>query len=237
MPVEKASIAQIRERFDADVERFSNLQTGQTSTVDAALALELIAAAAARVSPDATRLLDVGCGAGNYTLRLLEELPGLSVTLIDLSEPMLKRAEERVSQAGAKAITTIQADINELELPAAAFHVIVAAAVLHHLRDDEAWEAVFAKLSASLAPGGSIWIFDLVENSLPEVQALMWERYGEYLTGLSGQEYRDHVFDYIASEDTPRPLLYQLDLLRRAGLQVEVLHVNSCFAAFGGAKR
>lgn len=237
MPAEKASIAQIRERFDADVERFSNLQTGQTSTVDAALALELIAAAAASVTPTATRLLDVGCGAGNYTLRLLQALPGMSVTLVDLSEPMLTRARDRVSAAGAADITTVQADINELPLRESTFDVIVASAVLHHLRDDAAWENVFAKLCGSLAPGGSLWIFDLVENSLPEVQAVMWERYGEYLTGLGGTDYREHVFDYIAAEDTPRPLLYQLDLLRRAGLEVEVLHVNACFAAFGGVKR
>lgn len=237
MPAEKASIAQIRERFDADVERFSNLETGQTATVDAALALELVATAAARVTPQAERLLDVGCGAGNFPLRLLRELPGLSVTLVDLSEPMLVRARDRISRAGAAAIDTVQADINELELPENEYDVILAAAVLHHLRDDAAWESVFTKLCASLAPGGSIWIFDLVESSLPEVHALMWERYGRYLTALKGAEYRDHVFDYIASEDTPRPLLYQLDLLRGNGLQVEVLHVNSCFAAFGGVKR
>ena len=237
MPAEKASIAQIRERFDADVERFSNLETGQTSTVDAALALDLVATAAARVTPHATRLLDVGCGAGNYTLRLLQELPGLNVTLVDLSEPMLERARQRVSQASATEVMTLQADINELDLPQAGYDVILASAVLHHLRDDAAWETVYAKLCSALAPGGSLWVFDLVESNLPEVQALMWSRYGEYLTAFKGAQYRDHVFDYIASEDTPRPLLYQLDLLRRDGLQAEVLHVNTCFAAFGGVKR
>lgn len=236
MPSEKSTIDEIRERFDADVERFSNLETGQTSTVDAAWSLDLIAAAAARVTPHAMRLLDVGCGAGNYTLRLLEELPGLDVTLVDLSEKMLERAHERVSRAGAAGITTLQADIEDLELPVAQYDVIVAAAVLHHLRDDAAWEAVFGKLCAGLAPGGSLWIFDLVESSLPGIQALMRERYGEYLAGLGGSQYRDHVFEYIAREDTPRPLIYQLDLLRRFGLQVEVLHVNTCFAAFGGVK-
>lgn len=117
MAAAKATISEIRQRFDADVERFANLQTGQTSTVDAALALELVSLAAARVTPDATRLLDVGCRAGNYTLRLLRELPGLNVTLVDLSELMLKRAQERLSEAGAATIATRQADINELELP------------------------------------------------------------------------------------------------------------------------
>jgi tRNA (cmo5U34)-methyltransferase len=65
----------------------------------------------------------------------------------------------------------------------------------------------------------------------------MWTRYGDYLTGLKDETYRNQVFAYIAQEDTPRPLLFQLDLLRQVGFrQVEVLHKNSCFAAFGGIK-
>ncbi|MFR5870986.1 MAG: hypothetical protein ACLUEV_04475 [Alistipes sp.] len=74
---EKSSVEEIRERFDHDVERFSNLQSGQVSTVDAALSLELITEAAARLTPLATDLLDVGCGAGNYTLKMLSKRPGL----------------------------------------------------------------------------------------------------------------------------------------------------------------
>jgi tRNA (cmo5U34)-methyltransferase len=65
----------------------------------------------------------------------------------------------------------------------------------------------------------------------------MWERYGAYLTRLKDESYRDEVFAYIAQEDTPRPLMFQLDLLRTVGFsQVELLHRNSCFAAFGAIK-
>src|SRR5947199_4166446 len=85
----KSSVDEIRRRFDADVERFSNLDTGQSATVDAPLAMALVAQSAA--TPHARHVLDVGCGAGNYTLKLLEHLPGLDVTLIDLSRPMLDR--------------------------------------------------------------------------------------------------------------------------------------------------
>ena len=49
------------------------------------------------------RLLDVGCGAGNYSLKLLTLLPNLEVTLVDLSRPMLDRAVERVSQGQSTA--------------------------------------------------------------------------------------------------------------------------------------
>jgi tRNA (cmo5U34)-methyltransferase len=233
----KSTVDEIRQRFDADVERFSNLDTGQSATVDAPLAMALVAQAAAATTPHARHVLDVGCGAGNYTLKLLERVPNLDVTLIDLSRPMLDRAKERVSRATAGRITTIQGDIREVEPADGQFDIVIAAAVLHHLRADEEWRKVFTAFHRALRPGGSIWIFDLVESSIPAVGQFIRQRYGEYLTRLKDEAYRDHVFAYVEKEDTPRPLLFQLDLLRQVGFaQVEVLHKNVCFAAFGAMK-
>jgi len=236
-PMSKSSIEQIRERFDRDVERFSNLETGQTATVDAPLSLALIAEAASRVSPSASSLLDVGCGAGNYALKILEKLPNLDVTLIDLSGAMLERAVQRVSQATSGQVTALQGDIRSLQIIQAQFDIICAAAVLHHLREAAEWQSVFTKFYASLKAGGSLWISDLIEHSDPRVQSLMWERYGVYLSDLKDEAYRDHVFHYIEQEDSPRPLMFQLDLLRSVGFgNVEILHKNTCFAAFGAIK-
>jgi len=134
----KSTVDEIRQRFDADVERFSNLETGQSATVDAPLAMTLVAQAAAVTTPHARHVLDVGCGAGNYTLKLLEHAPNLDVTLIDLSQPMLDRAKERISQATTGLIKTIQSDIREVVLPDAEFDIVLAAAVLHHLRTEPA---------------------------------------------------------------------------------------------------
>src|SRR3954470_11362163 len=117
----KSTVEEIRRRFDADVERFSNLETGQSATVDAPLVMALVTQAAAATTPHARHVLDVGCGAGNYTLKLLVSLPDLDVTLIDLSRPMLDRATERVSRATAGTVTAIQGDIREVELGAEQF--------------------------------------------------------------------------------------------------------------------
>ena len=235
---DKSTVEQIKQRFDNDVERFSNLETGQSATVDSPLAMELIAQATAAVSPHATHVLDVGCGAGNYTLKLLQFLPDLNITLVDLSQPMLDRAIERVKPITAGKIVAVQADIRELNLDNSSFDIILAASVLHHLREDEEWKAVFSELYSALRPGGSLWIFDLVESSTPAVQSLMWSRYGDYLAQLKDEQYRDHVFSYIDQEDTPRSLMFQIDLLREVGFDtVEILHKNSCFAAFGGIKK
>lgn len=234
---QKSSVEEIRTRFDNDVERFSNLETGQSATIDSPLALELVAEAAAVSTPHATRLLDIGCGAGNYSLKLLERLPQLEVTLVDLSRPMLDRAEQRLRTAGCKNVTTLQADVRELDLQPHSVDIIVAAAVLHHLRTDSEWQSVFGKFAASLSPGGSIWIFDLLDTATPALRAMFQRRYGEYLAALGGAEYRDKVFAYVEREDTPRPIVEQLNLLQRAGItQLEVLHKNGPFGAFGGVK-
>src|SRR5947209_11576631 len=133
----KSSVDDIRRRFDADVERFSYLDTGQSATVDAPLAMALVAQAAAVTTPHARHVLDVGCGAGNYTLKLLEQLPNLDVTLIDLSQPMLDRATERVGRATTGSVRALRGDIREVALPDEGFEIVLAAAVLHHLRTEE----------------------------------------------------------------------------------------------------
>jgi tRNA (cmo5U34)-methyltransferase len=238
MSAPKSTPEEIRRRFDGEVERFSNLETGQSAIIDAPLSLELIARVARGVRPQAARLLDLGCGAGNYSLKLLQHLPLLSITLVDLSRNMLNRAVERIHAAApAVDVTAIQSDIRDIALPDTSFDVATAAATLHHLRDDEEWRQVFGAVYRALLPGGSFWISDLVSHQSPEVQDVMWQRYGEYLASLQGPEYRERVFAYIDAEDTPRPLYWQLDLLARTGFRtVEVLHKNSCFAAFGGIK-
>ena len=237
----KSTLDEIRARFDQEVERFSNLQTGQTATMDAALCMELVTQAAARTTPQARSVLDIGCGAGNYTLKLLEKLAALDCTLIDLSEPMLRRAAERISPRTTGRVRTMQQDMLSAPLAENEFDIALAASTLHHLRDDAEWADLFSRIFRALRPGGSFWIFDLISHEGP-IESLMRERYGEYLSqakggGAEGQRYRDTVFAYIEKEDTPRPLLWQIARLSDAGFsRVDILHKNACFAAFGGVK-
>ena len=65
----KSTIEDIKERFDDDVERFSNLETAQQTIIDSALMMDLLVNAAAATTPHAKRLLDIGCGASNNTIK------------------------------------------------------------------------------------------------------------------------------------------------------------------------
>jgi tRNA (cmo5U34)-methyltransferase len=233
----KSTVAEIKERFDNDVERFSNLDTGQLSTIDATISLELITEAAKRIVPYASNLLDIGCGAGNYTLMMLSKLPGLNCTLVDLSKPMLDKALERVSKETSNKVEILQGDIREVELEENHYDIILAGAVLHHLRDDQDWETTFEKIYKMLKPGGCFMISDLITQDTPLLNDYTWERYGDYLESIGGKEYRSKVLDYVAKEDSPRSMNYQLDLMKKLGFShVEILHKNMCFGAFGGIK-
>lgn len=233
----KSSVQEIKERFDKDVERFSNLETGQTSTIDAKISLEIITEASKRIVPDAENLLDIGCGAGNYTLMMLLKIPNLNCTLVDLSKPMLDKAFERVSKHTGKNVEIIQGDIRDVELNKNYYNIILAGAVLHHLRNDDDWEKTFSKIYGLLKPGGCFMISDLITQDTGLLNEYTWEQYGNYLENLNGKEYRKKVLDYVAKEDTPRSINYQLKLMKKVGFtSVEILHKNMCFGAFGGIK-
>jgi len=235
--MKKSTVEEIKERFDNDVERFSNLDTGQLSTIDAKISLELITESAKRITPDAEHLLDIGCGAGNYTLKMLTKIPNLNCTLVDLSMPMLNKAFQRVSQKTNNNVTILQGDIRKVGLKENHYDIILAGAVLHHLRDDKDWETTFDKLFKLLKPGGCLMISDLITQDTELLNEYTWERYGDYLEELSGKEYRQKVLDYVAKEDSPRSMNYQLDLMKQVGFRkVEILHKNMCFGAFGGIK-
>lgn len=233
----KATNEEIKTRFDSDVERFSDLESGQQTTIDAPLTMNLCTEAAKYINPNATELLDIGCGAGNYTLKMLSKIPNLNCTLNDLSLPMLERARARVSAQTTGKITLIQDDMRNLHLPDNHFDIVLAAATFHHLRTDADWELVFTKIYQVLKPGGSIWISDLITHDSIPIDKLFQDQYGTYLETLGGETYKQKVLDYIEYEDTPRSINYQLALLQKVGFSVtEILHKNCYFAAFGAIK-
>jgi tRNA (cmo5U34)-methyltransferase len=118
----------------------------------------------------------------------------------------LAGTRERISKEKSGKNRLLQGDVREIELGTDRYDIVLAAAVLHHLRDEAGWKFVFKKIYNAVNLNGSFWISDMVFHDLPEVQELMWKRYGEYLESLGGRGYRERVFDYIDKEDSPRSL-------------------------------
>lgn len=239
---QKSTTQAIKERFDNDVERFSSLETGQQTVIDARLILDLISTLSVSIVPQAENMLDIGCGAGNNTIRIVREQaksgkPPLNCDLVDLSQPMLDQAQKRLAQESVATVQTFQGDFRTVELPENHYDIIVAAAVLHHLRDDEDWVNGFARIHSLLKPNGALFVSDLFIHGDENVHEVMWNRYGDYLIELGGVEKRDAVFDYIDYEDSPRDLTFQIETLRKVGFRnIDILHKNSVFGAYVAVK-
>lgn len=233
----KSTPEAIRENFDQQVERFSNIETGQTTAIDSPLCMELVARSAALLNPDARRVMDLGCGGGNYAVKVTSFLPDVDCTLIDLSANMLAKAEERVLENISGTVTVIQGDYRDINLGENCYDVITAGTTLHHLRGDEDWELVFSKVHKALKIGGTFWINDIVISETDEINSMMLDGWLSVLQKQISPEEIEMYMERYESEDTPRTLTYQLDLMKRVGFsETMVLHKHFNFAAFGARK-
>ena len=237
MTILKSSPDSIRQNFDQQVERFSNIETGQTTAIDSPLCMELVARSAALLNPDAKRVMDLGCGGGNYAVKVTSLLPDVECTLIDLSANMLAKAEERVAANISGKVLAIQGDYREISLEENTYDVITAGTTLHNLREDQEWESVFTKVFKALKPGGTFWINDIVISETDEINQMMLGGWLSILRKQVSPEEVDMYMERYESEDTPRTLSYQLDLMKKVGFsETIVLHKHFNFAAFGARK-
>jgi ubiquinone/menaquinone biosynthesis C-methylase UbiE len=119
------------------------------------------------LSQDIT-FLDLGCGAGNYTLAVAEVLGKHGVVVaLDLWQPGLETLEERAAAAGRHNIRARLADISKLvPLADGSVDVCLMATVLHDLAEFGLAGGALKEAHRVLKPGGFLAIveFDKVEG-------------------------------------------------------------------------
>ncbi|MEO7971638.1 MAG: class I SAM-dependent methyltransferase [bacterium] len=99
-------------------------------------------------------IVEIGCGTGRNTEWLATQ--AASITALDFSEEMLRRAATRIQDPKARFI---QHDVRaKWPLPAAAADVIIAMLVLEHV---EQLQPVFAEAVRVLRPTGELFICEL----------------------------------------------------------------------------
>jgi ubiquinone/menaquinone biosynthesis C-methylase UbiE len=94
-----------------------------------------------------TRVLEVGCGTGNYVIRIAETT-GCQAWGIDPSEGMLAKARAR-----SQKVRFLPGRAEALEIPDCAFDLIFSVDVIHHVGDREAY---FREAWRVLAHGGRL---------------------------------------------------------------------------------
>ncbi|WP_294736643.1 bifunctional 2-polyprenyl-6-hydroxyphenol methylase/3-demethylubiquinol 3-O-methyltransferase UbiG [uncultured Pseudomonas sp.] len=94
-------------------------------------------------------VVDLGCGYGWFS-RWAREQGAEQVMGLDVSHKMLARAKEMTSSSG---ITYAIADLEQLELPTAAFDLAYSSLAFHYIVD---LKGLFARIHQALMPGGRL---------------------------------------------------------------------------------
>jgi tRNA (cmo5U34)-methyltransferase len=99
--------------------------------------------------PGVKRVLDLGAGTGLMSAEVLNVLPEARLTLVDGSEAMLGRAEQRL---GPSVEAAHLADLAH-SLPPGPFDAVVSALAIHHLEHPQQ-RGLLAEIHDRLVPGG-----------------------------------------------------------------------------------
>ncbi len=120
----------------------------------------------------ARRVLDAGCGPGQFTIVVAERLPDAEVWGIDVAPIMIElaRAHARESPAAAR-LHFQEADVGALPFPDAHFDAVLSTGSIKHWPDPVAG---LRELHRVLAPGGRAFVAEM--NRLAPPQAVAAQR-------------------------------------------------------------
>jgi ubiquinone/menaquinone biosynthesis C-methylase UbiE len=182
---------------------------------------ELTAALVEELPPQARRVLELGCGTGNLTLRLAMRLPDAELTVVDASPEMVETTRLRL-QARAPAVeeraTFLVARFEDVELPAAGFDLVTSAIALHHVADKA---PLYRRMREVLRPGGRCCFADQLRMAQEDAQQRHWAEFLNFWRQpghVSEAEFHE-LLEHSRAHDHYESVDRQFALLRDAGFR------------------
>jgi SAM-dependent methyltransferase len=156
------------------------------------------AAFAAVAEAEPRRVLEVGCGMGNFAERVARETTA-EVVATDLSPRMVDLAQERGLDARV-------ADVQELPFAAGEFDCAVANAMLYHVED---LDRALSELARILEPGGQLVAVTIGAEHMGEIWRLVGYRQPDRpFSRENGAEHLDRHFRRVERRDVDAELVF-----------------------------
>jgi tRNA (cmo5U34)-methyltransferase len=195
------------------------------------------------------RILELGCGTGELSLKILKRFPEAKIIALDYSPRMIDFAQDKISQAGYKDNWQgVEADFGEwannpekFDL-GDGFDACISSLAIHHL-PDEMKISLFASICKNLNHGGCFWNADPILAETPDM-AFVCQTAREEWTSQQGIAIADvrakigtsSTYGY-SSQDQLATLETHLQMLSQAGFaSVAVPWKYYGLAVFGGIK-
>jgi SAM-dependent methyltransferase len=139
------------------------------------------------------RVLEVGCGPGEFARRLVDEL-GVEVVAVDLSPRMVELARGRGVEAR-------EGDVEELPFPDASFDCAVANWMLYHV---PGLDRALAELARVLVPGGRLVAATNGRGHLRELWSLVGRERQMELRRFHLEDGEEHLRRHFAAVELRR---------------------------------
>jgi tRNA (cmo5U34)-methyltransferase len=191
--------------YDVQIRRFIPYYDDMIAT-----GVELLGA----LAPADGHVLDLGGGTGALASAVLEALPGVRVTVLDVDAEMLGEARRRLRRFGDRVAFREGSFLGPL--PGA--DAVVASLALHHVHDLPTKTALYRAIHNTLSPGGVLLNLDAAVTEDARLGRLVFDRLAARMGdhGITDAEARGHLAAW-ADEDRYFPLEAELSALREAG--------------------
>ncbi|HMF87960.1 MAG TPA: class I SAM-dependent methyltransferase [Gemmatimonadaceae bacterium] len=180
---------------------------------------EMIARLLDYLPTSAGRVLELGSGTGNLSLRLADSLPDAELTFVDGSDEMIAVVRSRVADSPSRStrrIKYVESRFEDLDFPVPSFDLVVSSISLHHVEDKS---RLYARVRSFLKPGGRFCFADQIRGEPESNHQLNWERWLEFCRepGNCTPEEIDSLLQHAAAHDHYTTLTEHTALLGRAG--------------------
>ena len=162
-------------------------------------------------------VLDIGCGPCDVTIRFARANSGYRFHAVDGSAAMLSEARKAIRRHTlATRVKLIEGRVPDVELPAAAYDVILSSSLLHHLREPQALWQTIQRYSK---PGTRVFVVDLRRPPTRDAAKAIAKKYS---VGEPKVLKRDFLNSLLAAF-TPVEVRQQLRVARLSWLRVTTL--------------
>jgi tRNA (cmo5U34)-methyltransferase len=168
----------------------------------------------AALAPADGHVLDLGGGTGALSSAVLDALPRVRVTVLDVDPDMLEEARRRLARFADRV--SFQRGSFLDALPRA--DAVVASLALHHVHDLQTKTTLYRSIHDILPAGGVLLNLDAAATEGARLNRLGFDRWAARMGdhGITDSEARGH-FAAWAQEDRYFPLDVELAALRQAG--------------------
>lgn len=136
-----------------------------------------------------TRVLDLGCASGAQLALTARLNPQAAFVGLDLAPAMVERARLTMAGQGLERVQVRQGDMTALPFPDRSFDAVISTMACHHLPDHAALCATLAEVARVLAPGGALYLADLLRPARPAAVGYLARRGNEGAPALLVEDY------------------------------------------------